>query len=318
MASYIIRRILLLIPTVFVVTIIVFLLARFIPGNAVDIIQSQLAATESGAIDRAAIEHELGLDVPIPIQYIRWVGGILHSDFGKSLHSRQPVLTEVLKRLPVTFELGLMALIIGTVISLSIGLVSALRQDSWIDYSSRTLAILMLSIPGFFVGTLIMILPSRWWNWSPPMEIIRFTDDPLGNLGMFLLPALVLSFQFIGGTMRVTRTMMLEVLRQDYIRTAWAKGLPERVIVIRHTAKNALIPVFTMIGLQIPLLLGGAIIVEQIFVLPGIGRLMYQSLTQRDYPIISAINLLIAISVMVVNLSIDIFYGWLDPRVSYK
>jgi peptide/nickel transport system permease protein len=173
-------------------------------------------------------------------------------------------------------------------------------------------------VPGFWLGTMIMIYPSIWWGWSPPMELIQFSKDPLGNIGMFLLPAIVLGTAMTGGTMRMTRAMMLETLRQDYTRTAWAKGLSERVIVIRHAMKNALIPVVTIIGMQLPLIIGGSVIIEQIFVLPGIGRLLLEALNQRDYPIVSGINLVFATFVIVVNLLVDITYGWLDPRIHYQ
>jgi peptide/nickel transport system permease protein len=316
--AYFVKRLLLLIPTLLLVSIIVFLMTRFIPGNAIDMIMAQMPSTETSSSDRAVIEHQLGLDVSIPVQYVRWLGGAIHGDFGKSLYSREPVLGQLLAALPVTLELSIIALIIGTLLGLTIGLLSAIRQDSWGDYVSRTFAILMLSIPGFFIGTLVMIYPSRWWGWSPPMELIKITTNIGGNLLMFVIPAAVLSFNFMGGIMRVTRTMMLEVLRQDYIRTAWAKGLRERVVILKHAARNALIPVFTVIGLQISVLLGGTVIIEQIFVLPGLGRLMFQALLTRDYPIISAINIFVALIVVVVNLFIDMTYSWLDPRVSYK
>ncbi len=319
MRAYLIRRLLLLIPTLFLVTIIVFLLARFIPGNALDIIVYELHSAGGGEVDRAAIEHMLGLDVPIYEQYVRWMGNIiLHGDFGNSLRTQTPIWPEISKTLPVTFELGVMAIIIGALVSLPVGLISAVRQDSWADYISRTFAILLISVPGFFIGTLIMILPSRWWGWSPSMELITFAQNPLGNLGMFLLPAAVMGVTTAGTTMRVARTQMLEVLRQDFIRTAWSKGIPERIVIFRHAAKNALIPVVTVIGGQIPMVIGGAVIIEQIFNLPGMGRLMLTALNQRDYPMISAINLFISLGVLMANLVIDMTYGWLDPRVSYR
>ena len=211
-----------------------------------------------------------------------------------------------------------MALIIGVLISIPIGVYAAIRQDSIPDYILRSAAILLISVPAFWIGTMIMIYPSIWWGWSPPMELIPFAKDPLGNLGMFLLPALVLGTGMTGSSMRMTRTMMLEVLRQDYTRTAWAKGLTERVIVIRHALKNALIPVITIIGMQLPILVGGSVIIEQIFVLPGIGRLLLDALSQRDYPIVSGITLVLATFVVFVNLAVDLTYGWLDPRIHYQ
>ena len=221
-------------------------------------------------------------------------------------------------RLPVTMELGVMGLIIGIIISIPIGVYAAIRQDTIPDYILRSLAILLISVPSFWIGTMIMIYPSIWWGWSPPMELIQFSKNPLGNIGMFLLPAIVLGTGLTGTAMRMTRAMMLETLRQDYTRTAWAKGLTERAIVIRHAMKNALIPVVTIIGMQLPLIIGGSVIIEQIFVLPGIGRLLLEALNQRDYPIVSGINLVFATFVIVVNLLVDLTYGWLDPRIHYQ
>jgi peptide/nickel transport system permease protein len=224
----------------------------------------------------------------------------------------------ILQRIPLTFELGLMALIIGLLISIPIGVYSAIRQDTITDYFLRSLSILLISIPSFWLGTMIVLYPSIWWHWAPPMEFIPLFTNPIGNLGMMIIPALVLGSQQTGGTMRMTRTMMLETLRQDYIRTAWSKGLSERVVVIRHAMKNALIPVVTMVGGGIPSLVGGSVIIEYIFNLPGMGRLMIDALNGRDYPIISAINLIMATIVIANNLFIDLTYGWLDPRIHYQ
>ncbi len=308
----------LIIPTLLIVSAIVFLLCRFIPGNVVDIIEANVQSSSGSVIDRAAVEHMLGLDVPIYQQYIRWIGGILHGDLGVSLLTHNPVTDEILSRMPVTFELGLLAILIGAIVAIPIGIVSAIRQDSTADYAGRTFAILMISVPGFWIATCIMIYPSIWWGWSPPMELVRFTDDPMGNLAMFLLPSAIMGLASTGGTMRMTRTMMLEVLRQDYVRTAWSKGLSERLVVLRHAFKNAMIPVVTIMGYQLPVLIGGSVIIEQIFVLPGMGRLMLDSLNQRDYPVISAINLVISAFVCIVNVGVDMTYGLLDPRIRYS
>jgi len=320
MGAYAIRRLLWIPVTIILISMIVFLLVRFIPGNVVDLILAEMQPTASDAvIDRAVIEHALGLDLPIPVQYAKWVGNIvLHGSLGKSLNGNRDIATEIFGRLPVTMELGLMGLLIGVIIAIPIGVYAAIRQDSIPDYILRSGAILLISIPGFWIGTMIMIYPSIWWGWSPPMELIHFTKDPLGNLGMFLLPALVIGTSMTGATMRMTRTMMLEVLRQDYIRTAWSKGLTEKTVVIRHALKNALIPVITIVGMQLPMIIGGTVIIENIFVLPGIGRLLLEALTQRDYPIVSGINLVFATFVVVINLFVDLTYGWLDPRIHYQ
>ncbi len=320
MQGYVIRRLLLLIPTIFLVSIIIFLLVRFVPGDAVDFLQTQLSqgAGVTVTIERAQIEEMLGLDVPVHVQYWRWLKGVfLHGDLGHSIIWNRPVLDMVVERLPVTIELGLLALFIGVLISLPLGVYSAVRQDTFLDYTGRTIAILMMSIPMFWTATLVMIYPSLWWNWSPPMEYIHLTDDPIGNVGMLLIPAFILGAATAGGTMRLTRTMMLEVMRQDYIKTAWSKGLTERAVILKHGIKNAFIPVITVLGAGLGMLIGGAVIIEQIFNLPGMGMLMLSALNQRDYPLVMAITLMLAMFVMVMNLVVDLTYTWLDPRIRY-
>ncbi len=319
MRTYIIRRLLLVVPTIFLVTIIVFLVVRLIPGDVIDAMMSEMQ--ELSAMDgdfREIIRHRLGLDVPVHVQYGRWIGGVLQGDLGVSLRSDQPITPKILSRLPVTFELGVFAIMIGLLISLPIGIYSAIRQNTISDYAGRGIAIILISVPIFWTATMMMLYPSLWWGWSPSMELIHFTEDPLGNLGMFLLPAAILGMVLSGTTMRMTRTMALEVLRQDYIRTAWSKGLKERVVVMRYVLKNALIPVVTIVGFQLPLLIGGSVIIEQIFVLPGLGALLLESIEKRDYPIVSGINLFIATAVVLINLLIDLTYAFLDPRVRYR
>ena len=321
MRAYVIRRLLLVIPTLLILSMLVFLLVRFIPGDVIDKMQDQMVSAGGGwfVIDREEMERRLGLDVPVPVQYGRWVGDILlRGSLGKSLYTREAVEQQILARLPVTVELGVMAIVIGLLIALPVGVYSAIRQDTLADYAGRSAAIIGLATPNFWLGTLVMIFPAIWWSWAPPMRLITFTEDPLGHLGMFLIPSVILGTASAAGTMRMTRTMMLEVLRQDYIRTAWAKGLKERVVIMRHALKNALIPVVTLIGMQLPLLVGGAVIMENIFNLPGIGRLMVNALNNRDYPVVSGINLVFATMVVWVNLMIDLIYPYLDPRVRYS
>ncbi len=272
-----------------------------------------------GSIDREALERRLGLDVPVWVQYGRWMGGILlRGSLGESLMGRGAVKERIIERLPVTLELGLMAILIGLVIALPVGIYSAIRQDTAADYLGRSVAIIGLATPNFWLGVMVMIYPAIWWGWAPPLELVSFTEDPLGNLGVFLIPSLILGTASAAATMWMTRTMMLEVLRQDYIRTAWSKGLRERVVIIRHTIKNALIPVVTLIGLQLPILVGGAVIMENIFNLPGIGRLLVNALNERDYPMVSGVNLFFATGVVLLNLLIDLIYPYLDPRVRYE
>ena len=320
MRDYLIRRSLLIIVTLFLVSIIVFLTVRLIPGDIVDSMEAEARSwtAAAGRLDREAIERRLGLDVPWHVQYARWIGGIFqHGSLGVSLRDGRPVTEKILSRIAVTFELGLLALVTSVIIALPIGIYSAIRQDSWGDYLGRAVAITGLSTPNFWLATMVVIFPAIWWGWSPSMQYIPFTEDPLGNLLQFFIPSLILGTAMSAMTMRMTRTMMLEVLRQDYIRTAWSKGLKERVVVGRHALKNALIPVVTIVGTYLPIMIGGAIIMEQIFALPGMGRLMITALQQRDYTVVSGVNLVIATTIVVVNLVVDISYAYLDPRVRY-
>ncbi len=319
MRAYIIRRLLLIIPTLFILSILVFLSVRFIPGDVIDVMVNRLEYLGVGGVDREALEQMLGLDVPAYVQYGRWLGGILlHGTLGNSLMGDWSVEEKILGRLPVTIELGVMAIVIGLLIALPVGIYSAIRQDTAVDYAGRSIAVLGLATPNFWLALMVMIYPAIWWGWAPPMRLITFSEDPLGNLGMFLIPSLILGTASAAATMRMTRTMMLEVLRQDYIRTAWSKGLKERVVVVRHAVKNAFIPIVTTIGLQLPILVGGAVIIENIFNLPGLGRLLLAALNDRDYPVVSGINLFFATAVMAINLLIDLIYAFLDPRVRYE
>ena len=325
MRTYIIRRLLMLIPTVLLVSLIIFLLTHLIPGDVIDAMQAGITDVK---LPRADLERALGLDVPLMHQYGRWLGvvpqvdgnfsGVFQGNLGSSLWRKVPVVELVAQKWPVTLELSLMALIVAQLIALPIGVYSALRQDKWGDYIGRSFAILCISVPGFWLGTMIIVFPSMWWGYMPPIMLIHFTEDPIGNLQMFIIPAIVLGMAMGGMTMRMTRTMMLEVLRQDYIRTAWAKGLRERVVVTRHALKNALIPVITVIGFQLPLLIGGAVIIEQIFCLPGMGRLIIEATLYRDYPVISGIMLLFSVGLVLINLMVDLTYAYLDPRVHYR
>jgi len=325
MRVYIIRRLLMLIPTVLLVTIIVFFVVYLVPGDIVDAMRSKALDVE---IDRAAIEKALGLDAPVLTQYGRWIGvipqadgnfsGVFQGDFGVSWWQSVPVLELIAPRWPVTIELGIIGLIIGQLIALPIGIFSALRQDTWGDYIGRSFAIGCIAIPSFWLGTMVIVFPSIWWDYMPSIMLIPFFEDPIGNLKMFIIPAIILGMAMGGMTMRMTRTMMLEVLRQDYIRTAWAKGLRERGIVIRHALKNALIPVITVIGFQVPVLIGGTVIIEQIFCLPGMGRLLMDAVLGKDHPLICGVVLLYSVGLVLINLMVDLTYAYLDPRVHYR
>ena len=316
MRAYVIRRLLLMIPTLLILTVIVFLTVRFIPGDAIDTMVIRLELFD---IDREELLRTLGLDVPLHVQYGRWISGILlRGTFGESLFGgATPIEERILAKLPVTMELGLMSIAIALVIALPVGVYSAIRQDRIGDFVGRSVAVIGLATPNFWLGTMVVIYPAIWWGWTPPLEYVPLAEDPSANLGILLVPALILGTAMSAHTMRLTRTMMLEVLRQDYIRTAWAKGLRERLVVIRHAVKNAMIPVVTGIGLSLPLLVGGSVIMENIFNLPGLGRLMVTALQERDYPVISAVNLFFGVSVVVFNLLIDLIYPYLDPRVRH-
>jgi peptide/nickel transport system permease protein len=318
MQAYIVRRLLALVPTLFFASLIVFVTVRLIPGSVIDMMLSQndIAADKLG---REQLVSALGLDKPMWEQYLTWSGGILlHGDFGRSLWQNAPVAELLAARLPVTFQLGLMALVVALVVAIPIGAYSAMRQDTAGDYIGRSFSILMLAIPSFWLGTMVMVFPSIWWGWSPQMMFVPFREDPLRNLGHLIVPAVILGTSLSAVTMRLTRTMMLEVLRQDYIRTAWAKGLSEDIVVRRHALRNALIPVVTLIGIQAPLLIGGAVIMEQIFVIPGMGLLLLDAVNQRDYPIITGVFLIVGVAVMLINLLVDLSYGLLDPKVRYR
>ena len=318
MLRYVVRRLLLTIPTLFLVATIVFVLLRLVPGDMVDTVMARLAVL-GGTVDRAALERAFGLDAPLHVQYVRWWSDLLlRGSLGISMNSGQPVVPLILGRLPVTIELGLLGIAVSVVIGLPVGMYSALRQDTVGDYAGRSLAILFVAAPSFWVATLVILYASLWWGWSPPLELEPLMRDPIANLRMFILPAFILGMVMAGTTMRMTRTMMLEVLRQDFIRTAYAKGLPERLVVVGHALKNALIPVVTIVGADLTVLIGGAVIIESIFALPGTGRLMVDALKVRDYALVAGVNLTFAVAVVGANLLVDLSYAFLDPRVRYR
>ena len=309
------RRLALLVPTLLGVSIVVFVLVRLLPGDAVAL---QLQDARSTAADEAALRSHLGIDRPIFVQYVDWLGSLARADLGHSFRTHQPVVEELAGRLPVTAELGVLALLIATVVAVAVGVTSAVKQDTWADYAARSTAIGLLAIPGFWLGTLVVTLPSVWWHWTPPLRYVRLTEDPVKNLSIIVIPAVILGLGLSGGLMRLVRTQMLEVLRQDFIRTASAKGLAEYTVVIHHALKNAFIPALTVLGLQVALLVSGTVVLESIFVLPGMGRYLLESVQARDYPSIQGLNLIFAVVIVFTNLLVDLLYGWLDPRVRYS
>ena len=313
MAQYILRRLLFLLPTLFLVTLLVFSIIRLLPGNIVVLMLSE----QGYASDRAQLERMLGLDRPFYEQYLTYIGQVLQGDLGVSFWTREPVLDEIMQRLPVSIELAVLAMLFGLLIALPTGIIAAVKQDSWLDYLFRSLAIGGLAVPGFWLATIIMVAASIWWKWVPPIRFTPLLRDPLANLSQFLLPAMILGLALSASLMRMTRSMMLEVLREDFIRTARAKGLRESAVIARHVLKNAMIPVVTIMGLQFSALIGGTVIMESIFVLPGMGRFLLDAITWRDYPVIQGINLFLAVGVVVLNLLIDLLYAFLDPRIRY-
>jgi peptide/nickel transport system permease protein len=311
---YVLRRLGLAIPTLVFVSVIVFGMMRLMPGDVV----TRMVEGQAYAPTIEALRKELGLDRPAHQQYLAWVGGIvLRGDFGNSYWTRQPILDEFVARFPVTLELAALTIVVSVVLGVLVGVVSAVRQDSLSDYVGRVLAILALSVPYFGLAVLVVVLPSIYFKWTPVWTYVPFSLDPLENLKILLAPATVFGVTRAGPIMRITRSALLDVLRQDYIRTAWSKGLSERAIVLRHALKNALIPVVSLVGLQIPLYIGGSVIIEAIFRLPGVGLFFFEALTRLDYPVVQSVNLIFAAMVVGLNLAIDLTYAFLDPRIRY-
>jgi peptide/nickel transport system permease protein len=315
MRQYVVRRMALAVPTLILVSVIVFSIMRLMPGDVV----IRMVEGHAYAPTVEALRQELGLDRPAWVQYAEWVGGILlRGDFGSSYWTRQPIWEEFIHRFPVTLELAVLTILSSVVIGILVGIVSAVRQDSISDYVGRVLAILALSVPYFGLAVLVVVLPSIWFKWTPVYTYVTLAEDPLQNLKIMIVPALVFGVTRAGPIMRIMRSALLEVLRQDYIRTAWSKGLPERAIVLRHALKNAMIPVVSLIGLQMPLYLGGSVIIETIFRLPGVGLFFFEALTRLDYPVVQSVNLIVAAMVVGLNLAIDLSYAFLDPRIRYR
>jgi peptide/nickel transport system permease protein len=311
--NYVLRRLVIAIPSLLIASVIVFALPRLIPG---DVVQLMLEEKAYGK-DLAELRAKLGLDRSIPVQYVAWVGKIARGDFGESLWTRRPVVGELARRLPVTLTLGGMAIAVAILIGIPIGILAAVRQDGVLDFFGRSAAILGLSIPGFVQAIVVILLPAMWWGWTPLQRFVALSQDPAGYLLQFILPGIILGVASAAGIMRLTRGMLLEVLRQDYVRTAWAKGLRERVVVLKHSLKNAIIPVVTVLGLQVAQIAGGAVIIETIFGLPGMGQFLVDSIVQRDYPVIQGINLLVVLIIVATNLLVDLTYAAIDPRIRY-
>lgn len=313
MLTYSLRRLGLMVPVIVLVSIIVFILVRMIPGDAVSLMLEESANPDAAA----QMRRDLGLDEPIIVQYFYWVRDALQGNLGTSLWTQNSVVSEIARALPVTLELALLSMFIATLIAIPAGLISSTRYDTIVDYTVRTVSIAGLSIPNFWLGTMFVMLPALWFKWIPPTDYVPIHEDPIQNLKQFILPALTIGYYLSAVTMRMMRSQMLEVLRADYVRTARAKGLRERSVVMGHAVRNALIPVVTVMGSQMGALMNGSIITEQIFVLPGLGRLTLWALQVRDYPQIQANILTIVLITLLLNLLTDISYGWLNPRIRF-
>jgi peptide/nickel transport system permease protein len=316
MGTYVARRLLLFIPTLLLVSLGVFSLLRLIPGDAV---MAQVA--NSGMVPKAnldAARRQLGLDAPFIVQYLRWLGGIAHGNLGTSLVAKQTVLGQLRRALPVTAELAVLALITSTVVAIPLGVISALKHNTPVDHLARVLAVTGIATPDFFIGTIVILFMSLWLRYLPPGGFANLFEDPVKNLSQMWIPGLILGVRLSAITTRLTRSMMLDVLHQDYVRTAVAKGLQQRHVLMRHALKNALIPVITVMGGQFTALMAGAVVIETLFSLPGIGQLTLASIQARDYTQIQGNVLVFAVLVLLVNLIVDLVYAQLDPRIHYS
>jgi peptide/nickel transport system permease protein len=330
MRTFILRRLLYLIPVLFLVSLVTFLLLRAAPGDLASTIAGPYASEEQ--VDE--LRARLGMDKPVlydwsnhpppwdedfwDTQYWDWMRGIFQGDLGYSHYGGKSVVASIADRLPITIELLILTLIFTIIIGIPIGIISAVFQNSLADYAVRFTSVLGLSIPGFWLATMVILIPSILWKYAPPQIYVPFFEDPWDNLRQFVPPALVLAFGSAAVVMRLARSSLLEVLRNDYIRTARAKGLRERVVIARHALKNALIPVLTVLSLQLATLLGGAIIVEQVFNLQGVGFLTLEAIFRRDYALVQAITMYTAVTIVLVNLAVDVSYAWIDPRIRYS
>jgi peptide/nickel transport system permease protein len=317
---YIAKRLLLAIPTLFLVTLLIFVLLRVLPGDPAVLILGgggDAGGVRATPAEIAALQVKLGTDQPIPLQYVKWISGLLTLDAGASFVSGRPVLSELLGRLPVSAELALMTIVISTVAALPVGVLAAARRNTAYDYVARIVSTLGMTMPIFWTGTLVILGLSFAFRWVPPVAYVDLWQDPHENLQQMIWPALVMGFYQTTVLARMTRASVLSVLNEDYIRTARAKGLRETILLRRHALRNALLPIVTVAGLQFGALLGGVVILEQIFSVPGLGRLLVESILKRDFPVVQASILFFAVAVTLTTLVVDVLYAWLDPRVSY-
>jgi peptide/nickel transport system permease protein len=316
MYKYVIRRVLMAVPVLLMSSLIVFGLMRIMPGDALTALMAE--SGNVGEKELKKLRKDLGLDKPYHEQYLIWLWQMMTLSPGDSIFTNEPIPVALKKAVPVTLELATLAMILGLAIAIPVGVLSATRQDTGPDYAGRVVAVSGLSLPDFWLGTLVITFAAIWFQWIPPIGYVSFWESPWRNLQQFLLPAAVLGFRLSAATMRMTRSTVLEVLREDYVRTAWAKGLAGRIVVYKHALKNALIPVVTIVGGQLGTLLAGTVIVETIFALPGMGRLTVEAILFRDYPVVQTNVMLVAATLVTLNLLVDLTYAWLDPRIRYQ
>jgi peptide/nickel transport system permease protein len=317
MRQYIIRRALLIIPTILGVTLLASALLSIIPGDIADRIVAESAGYNT-SLTKEQVEEDLGVGENFIVQWAEWLSGLVQGDFGHYFRSGRPVQDELVQKAPVTLQLSAMALVVSLLIGLPIGILSAVRQDKPVDYAARSSAIFMLALPTFWLGTMFFVIVGQYAGELLPPLIYRDPwQDPEQNLRMMWAPSLILGLSLAGGIMRLTRGQMLEVMRQDYVRTAWAKGLRERTIITRHALKNAFIPVVTLIGVQVPLLVSGTVVLESIFSLPGLGRMFFEALDQREYLAVLGVLVFVSTVVVISNFLVDVAYSLLDPRVRF-
>jgi peptide/nickel transport system permease protein len=309
----------LFLPTLIGASILIFVLLRLVPGDIAEILVYQTGSESSSIQQRQIrqIRHELGLDQPVVSQYLSWVAGAVRGNFGQSYVQRRPVSDILRERFPRSMELAVLTLLIAVVWAIPLGVLSAVRQNGLLDYAARLVSLSGLSLPLFFTGALILYGLVRLFRWLPPLEFVPFTENPIENLKQLIWPALAQAYYISAPITRLTRSQMLEVVRQDYIRTARAKGVAERAVMYRHALRNSLLPIVTFIGWWGGRLLGGLVIMEIIFVVPGMGTALVQAVSQRDYPTVQALIFVMAFVFLTVNLAIDLLYGWLDPRIRY-
>jgi peptide/nickel transport system permease protein len=316
MYKYVLRRLFMAVPVLVLSSLIVFGLMRVMPGDALTVLMAESGYVGEKELNK--LRKDLGLDRPYYQQYLLWVWQMVSLNPGDSIFTNEPIPVALKKAIPVTVELAALAMVLGLVIAIPIGVISATRQDTAPDYVGRVVAVSGLSMPEFWLGTLVITFAAIWFRWIPPIGYVSFWDSPWKNLQQFLVPAAILGFRLSAATMRMTRSTVLEVLREDYVRTAWAKGLAGKIVVYKHALKNALIPVVTIVGGQLGVLLAGTVVVETIFALPGMGRLTVEAILYRDYPVVQTNVMLVAGTLVTLNLLVDMTYAWLDPRIRYQ